>query len=212
MEKKLQVFVSSTYTDLIEERQSAVKAILDAGHIPAGMELFKAGNLSQLETIKKWINNSDIYMLILGGRYGSIEPYSGKSYTQIEYEYALTQNIPVFSVILSDAFLLQKAAVLGKEIYEQENKMLYEEFKKQVMAKIIKFVDDEKDIQISILTTIHEFINDYKLKGWIRGDSDHEDLKDELTNLKTMYNALLKKANKQRNVLNKINVLINDSR
>ena len=43
MNKKLQVFVSSTYTDLIEERQAAVEAILDAGHIPAGMELFKAG-------------------------------------------------------------------------------------------------------------------------------------------------------------------------
>lgn len=43
MYKKLQVFVSSTYTDLIEERQAAVEAILDAGHIPAGMELFKAG-------------------------------------------------------------------------------------------------------------------------------------------------------------------------
>ena len=51
MNKKLQVFVSSTYTDLIEERQAAVQAILDAGHIPAGMELFKAGNRSQLETI-----------------------------------------------------------------------------------------------------------------------------------------------------------------
>ena len=47
MNKKLQVFVSSTYTDLIEERQAAVEAILDAGHIPAGMELFKAGNESQ---------------------------------------------------------------------------------------------------------------------------------------------------------------------
>ena len=56
MNKKLQVFVSSTYTDLIEERQSAVQAILDAGHIPAGMELFKSGNRSQLETIYKWIN------------------------------------------------------------------------------------------------------------------------------------------------------------
>ena len=43
MNKKLQVFVSSTYTDLIEERQAAVQAILDAGHIPAGMELFKLG-------------------------------------------------------------------------------------------------------------------------------------------------------------------------
>lgn len=43
MKNKLQVFVSSTYLDLIEERQSAVEAILEAGHIPAGMELFKAG-------------------------------------------------------------------------------------------------------------------------------------------------------------------------
>ena len=66
--KKLQVFISSTYTDLIDERQAAVQAVLDAGHIPAGMELFKAGNKSQLETIRKWIDNSDVYMLILGGR------------------------------------------------------------------------------------------------------------------------------------------------
>ena len=48
MKKKLQVFLSSTYTDLIDERQAAVEAILSIGHIPAGMELFKAGNESQL--------------------------------------------------------------------------------------------------------------------------------------------------------------------
>lgn len=76
MNKKLQVFVSSTYTDLKEERQAAVQAILDAGHIPAGMELFKAGK-SQMVTIQKWIDESDVYMLILGGRYGSIEEESG---------------------------------------------------------------------------------------------------------------------------------------
>ena len=79
MNKKLQIFVSSTFTDLIEERQAAVEAILDAGHIPAGMELFKAGK-SQMYTIRKWIDESDVYMLILGGRYGSIEEESGLSY------------------------------------------------------------------------------------------------------------------------------------
>lgn len=41
MNRKFQVFISSTFTDLIEERQAAVSAILTAGHIPAGMELFK---------------------------------------------------------------------------------------------------------------------------------------------------------------------------
>ena len=84
--KKLQVFISSTYTDLIDERQAAVEAVLDAGHIPAGMELFKAGNDTQLSTIKRWIDESDVYLLILGGRYGSIEEDSGKSYTHLEYE------------------------------------------------------------------------------------------------------------------------------
>ena len=55
MDKKLQVFVSSTYTDLILERQAAVEAILTAGHIPAGMELFAAGDESQMEVIQRWI-------------------------------------------------------------------------------------------------------------------------------------------------------------
>lgn len=209
MNKKLQVFVSSTYTDLIEERQAAVQAILDAGHIPAGMELFKAGNLSQLETIKKWINDCDIYMLILGGRYGSIESNSGKSYTQLEYEYALSQTIPVFAVILTDSFLSQKSSSLGKSVYEQDNPSLYKEFKKQVMSKIIKFVDDEKDIKLAIFATIQEFTNDYKMDGWIRGDYNYENLKLEYSELQSRYNAVVKTCNKQRTILNKISSLIN---
>lgn len=91
MNKKLQVFVSSTYTDLIEERQAAVQAILDAGHIPAGMDLFKAGK-PQMKTIQKCIDESDVYMLIVGGRYGSIDEECVKSYTQLEYEYALSKT------------------------------------------------------------------------------------------------------------------------
>ena len=70
--KKLQVFVSSTYSDLRDERQAAVEAILTAGHIPAGMELFAAGDQSQMEVIKRWIDESDVFLLILGGRYGSM--------------------------------------------------------------------------------------------------------------------------------------------
>lgn len=79
MKRKLQVFVSSTFKDLIEERQAAVSAILRAGHIPAGMELFTTGDKSQMKTIEKWLDESDVYMVILGGRYGSIEPTSGLS-------------------------------------------------------------------------------------------------------------------------------------
>lgn len=107
--KKLQVFVSSTYTDLQEERQAAVQAILTAGHIPAGMELFAAGDETQMNVIKRWIDESDVYMLILGGRYGSIEPKSQKSYIHLEYEYALEKGKPLFAVVINKDHLEKKS-------------------------------------------------------------------------------------------------------
>jgi hypothetical protein len=99
-QKKIQIFVSSTYTDLKIERQAAVEAILSSGHIPAGMELFSAGDESQLSVIERWIDESDVYLLILGGRYDSIEKNSGKSYIQLEYEYAIKKGKPLFSLVI----------------------------------------------------------------------------------------------------------------
>lgn len=174
MKKKLQVFISSTYKDLQDERQSAVEAILSSNNIPAGMELFKAGNSSQWETIKRWINDSDIYMLILGGRYGSIEPTSKKSYTHLEYEYAISQNIPVFATVLSDSFLADKVKNGQKtdDIYEHDNKALYKEFKELVMSKMVKSVDDCKDIKLAIHESISELKEEYDFEGWTRGIND----------------------------------------
>lgn len=178
MIKKLQVFISSTYTDLIDERQTTVQAILDAGHIPAGMELFKAGNVSQLKTIYKWIDESDVYMLILGGRYGTIEKKSDKSYTQLEYEYALFKNIPVFSVVLSESYLTNKINLLGlSDVIEQKAPDKYQAFKSLVMSKIVREVDDYKDIKIAVLTTLSEFLNDYNLDGWVRNNNEYDILK-----------------------------------
>ena len=180
MNKKLQVFVSSTYTDLIEERQAAVQAILDAGHIPAGMELFKAGK-SQIKTIQKWIDNSDVYMLILGGRYGSIEEESGLSYTELEYRYALSRNIPVFAIVLDDNFLFTKAASKGKDIiFEKDNIDKYDTFKNIVKSNIIKFVKNIDQIPSAIHAQLNDVINDkeYNLIGWIRSDQDNAILND----------------------------------
>lgn len=173
MNKKLQVFVSSTYTDLIEERQAAVEAILEAGHIPAGMELFKAGK-SQMKTIQKWINDSDVYMLILGGRYGSIEEESGLSYTELEYRYALSKNMPVFAIVLKDSFL--KANESQKDnviIHEKDNVTKYDTFRTIVESNIVKFVANIDQISTNIHAQLHDILNDpdYTLIGWIKGDS-----------------------------------------
>lgn len=175
MVKKLQVFVSSTYVDLIEERQKAVEAILDAGHIPAGMELFKAGK-TQIETIKKWIDESDAYCLILGGRYGSVEEESGLSYTQLEYEYALSKGKVVFAIVLSDSMIYQKAAKdpKGRYIEEGENKLKYEQFKKEVGKRIYRIANSTADVAIHIYSQLNEIMNTQaaQLDGWVRGTQD----------------------------------------
>ncbi len=169
MERKLQVFISSTYIDLQEERQAAVQAILNAGHIPAGMELFKAGNNTQLEVIQRWIDESDVYMLILGGRYGSIDEKTQKSYTQLEYEYALRNKKPVFAVVLSDSMLHKKASTRTDiSFFEKTNIEKYNAFKDLVLSKIVRFVDDAKDIEISILSSLYDFSKNPTLVGWVR--------------------------------------------
>lgn len=172
MKKKLQVFVSSTYTDLIEERQAAVQAILDAGHIPAGMELFKSGK-PLISTIHKWIDESDVYMLILGGRYGSIENKSDFSYTELEYKYALSKNMPVFAIVLSEDFLEEKAVTKGREnIFEIINPDKFELFKKYIEKNHVKFINKIDDIPSKISLQLEYILNDpdYNLGGWIQNN------------------------------------------
>lgn len=170
-DKKLQVFVSSTFTDLIEERQAAVEAILSSGHIPAGMELFAAGDESQMTVIERWIDESDVYLLILGGRYGSVDSKTGKSYTQLEYEYALAKKKPMFSVVIKESALDEKVKIYGRKVLEGENPKELKDFRDIVLKSLIKFWEDKKDIKIAIHETLSDFSYRKDLVGWIKGDN-----------------------------------------
>jgi hypothetical protein len=199
VKKKLQVFISSTYIDLKDERQAAVEAILDAGHIPAGMELFKAGNEDQLKTINRWIDESDVYLLILGGRYGSVETESGESYTHLEYKYAFEKGMPVFATVLSESWLHNKAAQMGgNNVFEQHEQEKYKQFKDFVHSKMIRRVEDLKDIKLSIHTTLSEFKDLYEFSGWVKG-SEVEDN----TELLKENRSLLKENLKLKELLEK---------
>ena len=192
--KKLQVFISSTYSDLLEERQACVETILQAGHIPAGMELFAAGSETQLDTIKRWIDASDVYMLLLGGRYGSMDPKTKLAYTEVEYRYALEKKKPVFAVVMSDGFLDTKIAQVGRSVFEQDNVDKYRKFKKLVLSKIVKFFDSLDGIKLAIFQSMIEIDSRYNLEGWVRG-SEVVDVKPLISqiSLLTQENADLKK-------------------
>ncbi len=98
MDKVYQVFVSSTYEDLKVERRIVSDALAKAGFVPSGMELFPATDQQQLEFIKRIIDRCDYYVVIIGGRYGSLAD-EHKSYTEREYEYAVEKGIPVLALL-----------------------------------------------------------------------------------------------------------------
>jgi hypothetical protein len=183
--KKLQVFISSTYLDLVEERQAAVAAILKAGHIPAGMELFTAGDESQWDTITRWIDESDIYMLILGGRYGSTHHDTGVGYTEMEYDYAISKKKPHFAVVINEKALDERVKSKGKDVLELKHPEKLAKFRTKVLSKISTFFADSKDIRLAIHETIPTLESKHLLAGWISG-SDFNDAKpliDELSKL-----------------------------
>jgi hypothetical protein len=95
---RFQVFVSSTFRDLIPERQAILNAILRLRQIPMGMETFPAVNQTPWELIQRLIDESDFYVLVIGGRYGSMDA-NGISYTEKEYDLAIDLSKPVFAFI-----------------------------------------------------------------------------------------------------------------
>lgn len=101
VDKKYQVFVSSTYADLEKEREEVIKAILELGCIPSGMELFPAATDEQWTLIKRVIDECDYYLAIVAGRYGTLGS-GGQSYTEMEYRYALKKNKPVMGFVHED--------------------------------------------------------------------------------------------------------------
>ena len=183
MRRKWQVFVSSTYSDLIRERQACVEAILRSSNIPAGMELFSAGSETQLEIIMRWIDDCDVYVLILGGRYGSIEPKSGLSYTEIEYNYAVEKSKPMFAIVLSDSFIDLKVDKDGKKILELDNGKLLKAFREKALSRISKIVVNESEIKLAVIESILDIQNRYEIKGWVR--------ESEITDFNTLFNRNL---------------------
>src|SRR3954468_4936174 len=100
MDKRYQVFVSSTFVDLQVERQHVIQALLALDCIPSGMELFPASDDDQWTLIKRVIDDCDYYLVIIAGRYGSMR--DGVGYTEMEYDYAVSQHKPVIAFLHSE--------------------------------------------------------------------------------------------------------------
>ena len=162
---KYQIFISSTYTDLIEERDGIIKAVLEMYHIPIGMEMFSAEDEDQWEIIRRTIDVSDYYVLILGLRYGS-KTKEGIGFTQKEYEYALKKNIPIL------AFLMNETARVSQD--QRDNDLTeINNFRKMVLenSKMSQFWASKDELIRNVSISLMKQIMQKPGIGWVRGDN-----------------------------------------
>lgn len=188
MEQKIyRIFVSSTYTDLIEERNALIQAIISMNHQPAGMELFNASNEEQFEYIKNVIDTCDYYVLILGGRYGTVNPKTGKSFTQMEFEYALSKQIPV---VVFPRLNIENLPTAQKDADLSAVKGFTE---LAMNGRLCKNWTDKNDLQLKVAITLMEMFRKHPQTGWQRADKvDNKELLETIHKLNKEKADLLK--------------------
>ena len=169
MVKKYQVFLSSTADDLSDEREAAFKATIESGNFPSCMEIFSKEHLPPLEIIYEQIDRSDIFILLLGKRYGTIPKGLEKSYIHLEFEYAIQKSKPIYIAKLSEKFIAQKIEQMGYEkILEQNHLKQYNEFVDIIASKEIDFVSSINEIYNFIQNSIRDATEKYNLIGYTR--------------------------------------------
>ena len=201
MKKKYQVFISSTFKDLKDERQAIAKAVIDMGFIPSGMESFPATSSEQLRYIQRVIDDCDYYVLVVGGRYGSTTS-EGVSFTEAEYDYAVSKNKTVLAFIHENPDAFPVGVTDGDAVLRQK---LSDFRKKASTGRVVKFWSSKDELALHAMTSLHHAAEDYPGIGWVRGDfqespevntelrliqSNHWRLQHEVTDLTEKLNRL----------------------
>ncbi len=189
MKTRYVVFVSSTYTDLVEERQAVSKALLRSDCFPSQMENWPAMDAEQMEAIRQLIDECDYYLVVSAGKYGSIDPATGKSYTELEYDYARSIGKPMIRLLHKDPFrylrgeLIEAAPGLRTQLEAFRTKLR--------TGSVCSFWTTPEELQVETILALQDLKSRHPQDGWVRAQTaqdqnegiDRELLKDILKNV-----------------------------
>lgn len=185
MDRRYQVFVSSTYEDLQEERREVMQALLELDCIPSGMELFPAADEDQWTLIRGVIDDCDYYLVIVGGRYGSTNA-EGMSYTEMEYRYAVKTGKPIIAFLHADPGSLRARRVET----DPDGLKRLEEFRELCRQKMCRNWTSSEELGSVVSRSIVKLIRRSPAVGWIRADKVPAAVSAEMLNLREQVDKL----------------------
>lgn len=181
--KKYTVFISSTFEDLKDARDLAIRTILKMGHIPIGMEAFNATDEEQWDIIKQSIDACDYYIVIVAHRYGTLA--GDISITEKEYNYASDLNIPRLR------FIIDEQAPWEPRLMDIGNIEKLTSFKKKLTSLPVEFWKSIDELPGKIAITLSNQIAKTSRPGWVRGnDALSNETISEITRLSRENNEL----------------------
>lgn len=166
VEKRYQVFISSTYENLKAERQEIIQALLELNCFPAGMEMFPASDEEKWKLIAKVIEESDYMVIVLSGKYGSIGS-NGVGYTEMEYLHAQRIGKPVIAFLVNDLDNLR--AELCEHKTDLRDKLV--QFRRKLEdGRIVRYWTNKDDLAAQVSRGISQLILRRPSLGWSRAD------------------------------------------
>ena len=164
---RYQVFISSTYKDLIDEREVVTQAVLRMGRcLPAGMELFSASSRPPWDVIRGILDGTDYLVLIIGNRSGALVPGEAISYTEKEYQYAIDNDIPVLAFLSSN-----ERPILPRDIEKEKNQGALAAFRVRVQsAATTEEWTTKEHLAARVPNALWKAFEDTPRPGWVRGD------------------------------------------
>lgn len=155
MPPKTPIFVSSTYTDLIPHR-SAVRQVLSQFSVDIhGMEVFGARTQKPLDTCLTEVLTSEVFIGIVGMRYGSVDEVTGKSFVEREYETAIRSGLEIWIFLIDE-----ENSGIPPKFVDCENAEKLKTFKKQLKTNhTCSFFVSVDDLALRIKGNLEKFFS-----------------------------------------------------
>lgn len=173
-----QIFISSTYLDLKTERSRVIEAIYELHCTPRCMEHFVASDWKQMKYIKRQIDICDCVILILAGRYGSIDKDTKTriGFVEEEFDYALEKNKPILVFEYSNIGELEEEKTEKKKIMIKKRTQFHQKATNNRLAKRWHNADD---LKTKVILSLKELL-DRIAPGFLR-DEVSEESRDKLS-------------------------------
>lgn len=172
-DRRYQIFISSTFGDLRAERKAAVEAVFESGHIPIALENFAPSDESDLQVIKRAMGECQVYIAILGHRYGSMVPGKDYSFTEFEYNLAQECGLKTLTFVLTDEAIAERRSKLDQRVDAQElgNFNRLTAFHKKVATHFRRPFTPGPEFKYIVELALTN-LKDWDKPGWIREPED----------------------------------------